>query len=109
MPREWTFLITDILDAINKIQTYVEGMSAEQFDPDSRTIDAVVRNFITIGEAASRVPEAVVDQHREIPWRVMRDMRNFAVHQYWGVETGVLWQTIERDLPPLVLMMKTLV
>jgi len=54
----------------------------------------VIRNFITIGEAAGHVPEEIVAQHPDVPWRLMSDMRNFAVHHYWGVEPTVLWKTI---------------
>ena len=107
--REWKFLVTDILDAIARIQSYVAGMTSSQFASDNRTIDAVVRNFIVIGEAAGQIPEQVSEQHPEIPWRVMRDMRNFAVHHYWGVETEVVWQTIQRDLPPLVPSLKAVI
>lgn len=66
----------------------------EYFEDDGRTIDAVIRNFITIGEAAGHVPEEIVAQHPDVPWRLMSDMRNFAVHHYWGVEPTVLWKTI---------------
>jgi uncharacterized protein with HEPN domain len=56
-PRVWRHRIADILDAIKKIQQYVEGMDFGTFQEDARTIDAVVRNFIVIGEAAGNVPE----------------------------------------------------
>ena len=50
--REWKFLLDDILEAIGKVQNYVAGSSFEGFEDDSKTIDAVVRNFIIVGEAA---------------------------------------------------------
>jgi uncharacterized protein with HEPN domain len=76
-------------------------MSFSHFKADPKTIDAVVRNFIIIGEAASRLPEDVKNTHQDIPWRLMSDMRNFAVHEYWGVEVSTIWETILKDLPPL--------
>ena len=50
-PRLWQHRITDILEAIEKIQRYVEGMTFDDFENDSKTVDAVIRNFIIIGEA----------------------------------------------------------
>ncbi|MGW8181028.1 MAG: HepT-like ribonuclease domain-containing protein [bacterium] len=85
--RLWQHRITDIIEAIEKIQRYVEGMGFDAFEKDSKTIDAVIRNFIIIGEAARRVPEEVVESRPSIPWRLMGDMRNFAVHEYWGVDS----------------------
>ena len=100
-PREWRFLIDDILEAIERIQRYVAGMSPEELEDDDKTVDAVVRNLIIIGEAAAHVPSDVAARRADIPWRLMGDMRNFVVHQYWGVDTAVLWKTVCEDLPPL--------
>jgi uncharacterized protein with HEPN domain len=100
--RLWKYRINDILDSINKIQSYVEQMEFEDFRRDEKTIDAVIRNFIVIGEAARHIPDDISDKYPNIPWRVMGDMRNFAVHEYWGVETRTIWKTIREDLPPLL-------
>lgn len=101
-PRLWKHRIADILEAITKIQAYVEGMSFQQFQLDAKTVDAVIRNFIVIGEATRSVPEEITEKHPNIPWRFMGDMRNFAVHEYWGVELSTIWETIKKDLPPLI-------
>jgi uncharacterized protein with HEPN domain len=106
--REFQTLVSDILDAIERIQGYTVGMPYEAFEDDERTIDAVIRNFITIGEAASNMPKEAAAQYADIPWRLMADMRNFAVHHYWGVEPTILWQTIQDDLPDLVLKLRKL-
>lgn len=101
-PRLWRHRIQDILDAIAKIRSYVEGMDTEAFCQDSKTIDAVIRNLIVMGEAANRVPSEVRSAHPDVPWRLMADLRNFAVHEYWGVSLFTVWETIQQDLPPLV-------
>jgi uncharacterized protein with HEPN domain len=77
-------------------------MEFDAFQKDTKTIDAVIRNFIIIGEAARHVPDHISSKYPNIPWRVMGDMRNFAVHEYWGVELRTIWKTIQDDLPPLV-------
>ena len=101
-PRLWHHRIGDILTAIQKILRYTAQMDFETFSHDLRTIDAVIRNFIVIGEAARNIPVEVTLRHPELPWRLMADMRNFAVHEYWGVELSTIWRTIEVDLPPLI-------
>jgi uncharacterized protein with HEPN domain len=91
----------DILDGIRVIEEYVHEMTYERFVQDRKTVDAVVRNLITIGEAASNVPAEVQERYAEIPWDNMRRMRNIIVHVYFGVNLPVVWRTIQEDLPPL--------
>ncbi|MBW1778915.1 MAG: DUF86 domain-containing protein, partial [Deltaproteobacteria bacterium] len=74
--RKWGLRIRDILASIERIIKYTGKMDFEQFRSDTKTVDAVVRNFEIVGEAAAHVPEEIVDDHPEIPWQDMRDMRN---------------------------------
>ncbi|MFZ5586807.1 MAG: DUF86 domain-containing protein [Thermodesulfobacteriota bacterium] len=101
-PREWRFRLQDMLEAVAKIQGYLAGMSFGQFQADSRTVDAVIRNFTIIGEAASKLPDQTAQRHPEVPWRKMIGLRNYAVHEYWGLDLGTIWKTAQQDLPPLV-------
>ena len=101
-PRLWEHRVADILDAIGKIQDYVKGMKFADFQSDPKTVDAVIRNFIVIGEAARSVPKEITDKYPGVPWRLMGDMRNFAIHEYWGVELQTIWETIKKDLLPLI-------
>ena len=101
-PRDWRLRVQDILDAIAAIQGYTAGMEYSVFTRDRRTVDAVLRNITVIGEAASRIPEAIQAASPEIPWADMRDMRNVVVHEYFGVNKQILWDTTQTDLPSLV-------
>jgi uncharacterized protein with HEPN domain len=107
-PRDWRFRIRDILDAVEAVQRYTKGMTYEAFTADRKTVDAVIRNLIVIGEAARRVPDDVALAHPEIPWKDMRDMRNLVIHEYFGVSDKILWDTLQRDLTPLLLLLKPL-
>ena len=84
-------------------------MSFEDFSADQKTVDAVVRNFIVIGEAAAHMPDEVCSGHPEIPWYEMRGMRNFVVHEYFGVGDRILWDTIQNNLPPLENLLKKVI
>ena len=99
--RSWKIRISDIIEAIENVLEYSEGMTFESFSADRKTIDAVIRNFITIGEAASHIPEDIIQMNAEIPWREMRDMRNIIVHEYFGVDNRIVWDTVQNNLPPL--------
>jgi uncharacterized protein with HEPN domain len=110
MPRRsWEVRIADIAEAIETVLGYTSGMTFEQFVSDRKTVDAVIRNLIVIGEAASHVPENVVAMHPGLPWREMRDMRNIAVHEYFGVDDTILWETVKKDLPSLLPMLRQLI
>lgn len=104
--RNWLFRISDIQAAISTVQKYTAGMTYEDFIADRKTVDAVVRNLIIIGEAAVHVPEEVCQTYPAIPWPDMRAMRNFVVHEYFGVSDKILWDTIQVDLRPLVPLLK---
>jgi uncharacterized protein with HEPN domain len=101
-PRDWRLRVQDILDAIATIQGYTAGMEYSVFTRDRRTVDAVLRNITVIGEAASRIPEAIQAASPDIPWADMRDMRNVVVHEYFGINKQILWDTTQTDLPSLV-------
>lgn len=64
--------------------------------------DSVIRRLEIIGEAARRISEATIAAHQEIPWREMIGMRNQVIHAYDGIDFGVVWQTVHKDLPVLV-------
>jgi hypothetical protein len=53
-------------------------------------------------EAATAIPDWLIKRHTEVPWADMRDMRNVVVHQYFGVDLRIVWDTVRNDLPPLV-------
>ena len=91
--------IEDIIDSITKIQAYTKGMDFETFAWDERTVDAVIRHFGVIGEAASHLPDSFQVAHPEIP---LDAMRNFVIHEYFGVSKEIIWKTLTKDLPPLI-------
>jgi uncharacterized protein with HEPN domain len=90
------------------IEKYTEGMSFEDFSADRKTVDAVMRHLIVLGEAAARMPDHMCEDHPEIPWYEMRGMRNFVVHEYFNVNDKILWNTIKENLPPLIPPLKKL-
>lgn len=106
--KKWRFRIRHILEAIKKIQVYTASMSVSDFSVNDLVVDAVLRNFIVIGEASRRIPSEAITAYPTIPWRLMQDMRNVVVHDYPNVNLAVVWDTIQNDLPPLIEPLKKL-
>lgn len=97
--RDITLYLIDIVNAINKIEEYTKNLNFYQFTRDTKTVDAVVRNFFIIGEAIRFIPERIRSAYSEIPWQEILGMRNKIVHEYFGVDNEILWKTIKEDLP----------
>lgn len=108
-PREWTFRILDMIDRIERIGGYVEGLTEPQFRENTLVIDAVIRNLEVIGEAASRLPVEVLEAYPDIPWHEMRGMRNLLIHEYFGLSLPIVWRTVTHDLPPLLAVLRPMV
>jgi uncharacterized protein with HEPN domain len=102
LPRDWKGRVQDILDAIAEIQSFTRGMDYETFSKDAKTVKAVELDLIVIGEAANQIPDNMEENFPKIPWASMRAMRNRLVHVYFSVDTHLLWDTVQNDLPPLI-------
>ena len=100
--REILLLLEDMMDAAQKILSYTSGMNFDDFTNDDKTIDAVVRNFEIIGEAANRVPDNFKSDHPEIEWRRMKGLRNRIIHEYFGINYETVWKIKEENIPELV-------
>lgn len=77
-------------------------MTYDDFLKDPKTIDAVIRNFEIIGEAANRLPEIFKDQYVDIDWYRIRGFRNRIVHDYMGIDFGIVWEIKNNYLPSLI-------
>jgi uncharacterized protein with HEPN domain len=98
----WQIRIEHILEAISKIERYTAGLSEAAFASQEMAVDAVIRNFQVIGEAARHVPDAVQARYPEVPWSLMQGMRHILVHDYFTVKLDIVWRTIQQSLPPLL-------
>lgn len=85
-----------------------EVSDADALAKDRRTFWAVIRALEVIGEAARHVPPEFREAHQEISWRGMTGMRDKVIHGYFGVDAGVVWQTVKHELPPLCVAIRRL-
>lgn len=90
-----------IKDCINKIKKYVTNIAFDEFNQNEMIQDAVIRNFEIIGEASKKISANFKQSYFEIPWKEMAGMRDKLIHDYLGIDVGVIWKTIEYDIPVL--------
>jgi uncharacterized protein with HEPN domain len=106
--RENILLLEDMLEAASKIKRYTSGLSYDQFTEDEKTIDAVIRNFEIIGEAANRIDPDFRLENSQIEWSRIRGFRNRIVHDYFGIDHDIVWTIIEEYLDDLIDWLETL-
>lgn len=102
VPREWRFYIDDMIGFAEKVIAYTDGLDQEGFIASGLNYDATVRNLELIGEAATRIPEAVRAAYPELPWRLVIATRNRLIHGYLGIDNDTLWSIICDDIPVLL-------
>ena len=100
--RQPELLIEDIIGSAKKILSYTEGLSYDEFIRDDKTVDAVIRNFEIIGEAANRLPEEFKDKNPQIDWHRIKGFRNRIVHDYMGIDYTIVWEIRNTFLPVLL-------
>lgn len=98
-----------MLEAASKIQLYTKNFTLESFCEDDKTIDAVVRNFEIIGEAANRIHPDYRIQYPQIAWNRIRGFRNRIIHEYFGIDYEIVWNIIVNDLSELVLDLSNII
>ena len=107
--RNVLLLLYDIRASILKIYEYTNGMEFVDYIKDSKSREAVERNFEIIGEAASNLPDDFKKLNSQISWRIIKDFRNYLIHAYFGVNNSIVWDTIQNDLPFLLTEIELLI
>lgn len=99
--RRDSHLLEDIRLAAEDTAAFVAGMRLADFVADPKTQAAVERQLILIGEAAHRVSAAYKDQHPEVPWKRLAQIRHFYVHGYERLRADDVWATATRLIPSI--------
>lgn len=94
--------IKECLYAINNIEEYTFGITdINDLLNDHKTYDAVLMNFIVLGEAVNRISEEIKNQKTDIAWKDINGFRNFIAHDYFGIDNNIVWAAIHYNLPIL--------
>jgi len=99
--RDYLLFLEDIIDAIQKIEKYTKTETFETFAINDMAVDAVIRNFEIIGEAARNVPKEIQEKYPYVEWKEMIGFRNVLIHGYFGINFRNVWNTTKNNIPLL--------
>ncbi len=99
MKRNYRLFLEDIILHIEKLESYTNGMTYEDFKKDDKTVSASIREIEVIGEAVKQIPKEVREQFDDLPWSLMAKMRDKLVHWYFEVDEEIVWKVIVEKLP----------
>ena len=90
-----------ILDAIEDIENFTKQITYSQFIEDYKLRLALVKLFEIIGEASSNITEETENEFSEIEWSILKGIRNILVHEYFGIDYDIIWDSIKTNIPDL--------
>jgi len=97
--RKSSSIIDDILNCIEHIRIYTANLSFDDFSKNFMAIEACLYNIQIIGEAVSHLYDEIKEKDSRIPWNLIKGMRNRLIHEYFGTDLSLVWDTIKNDLP----------
>ena len=97
--RKPSVIINDILKCISHIQLFTADISFNEFADNYMITEACLYNIQVIGEAVSKLPDEIKDNESQIPWQLIKGMRNRLIHEYFGTDLQVIWNVIQNELP----------
>jgi len=101
MKKEALVFIKHILESINRIESFIKGVSEESFMNNEEKQSAVVRQLEIIGEAVKNIPLSFRKKYHHTPWSKIAGMRDKLMHHYFGVNLKIVWKVVKDDIPGL--------
>lgn len=100
--RDAELLVADIKTCLARVNEYIRGMDLQ----DRKTVDAVTRNLEIIGEAARQLTEEDRASYPQIPWAQIVGLRHRIEHDYFGIDTELIWEIASKDAPELAALLR---
>ncbi len=102
MPKDDIVRMRHILDAAREALSFISGKARVDLNTNRMLVLSLVKEIEIIGEAAGKISEETKNKYKAIPWLDMIDMRNHLIHVYFEIDLDILWDTVVKDIPPLV-------
>jgi uncharacterized protein with HEPN domain len=90
-----------ILDAINEIHSYLISADRSIFLENSMMRFACIKQMEIIGEASNHLSTELKTRFSDIEWAQIVGMRNVFTHEYFGIDSNLVWEIIKNDIPEL--------
>lgn len=101
MKKNDSVYLSHILNSIERIEEYTEGMEKDDFLSSNLVQDGTIRQIEIIGEATKNLSQNLRDKYPQIPWSDIAGMRDRLIHHYFGVDLKAVWNTVRVDIPTL--------
>jgi uncharacterized protein with HEPN domain len=96
--RSQELFLSDIIESIDAINSFVVGFDIASFEADRKTYSATVRELEIIGEAIRNISDDIKLQYPEVLWQEIRSFRNKIAHEYFGVDVRIVWDIVQNEL-----------
>jgi len=99
MKKDMFVYIADMIESMEAIESYVDGLDYKKFEENYLSQDAVMMRLSVIGESAAKLTTEFKKSYPKIPWKSMKGLRNLIVHDYSSVNLKKIWDIVSKDLP----------
>jgi uncharacterized protein with HEPN domain len=94
--------LRDIGDAIDAIHDHLKRVDKTAPEMDDLLLhDALLFQFVVIGEAVKHLAPETRDSAPEIPWADIAGLRDLIAHEYFRIDIHRVLEIVDHDLPPL--------
>lgn len=101
MRKDPEIFLEHILQCIELIEEYVQGITKKEFLESVQLQDSIIRRIEIMGEAVKNIPKRVKDRYPDIAWKEISGMRDILIHEYFGVDLGLTWKVATKDIRQL--------
>jgi uncharacterized protein with HEPN domain len=99
--RKPSAYIKDIITSCEHLLVYTNDLNFDEFASDFMVVEACLYNIQVIGEAITKIPDDIKKSEIQIPWTLIKGMRNRLIHEYFGTDLQIVWNVIRKEIPSL--------